>query len=67
MQIKVITYVLPFRPYFYPGCDTSLIFKKLKLNPGEVIGFSFFAVLPDIDGIYFGRFRFTEYYFIIFL
>jgi len=44
----------PFDHIFIPVAILLLFSKKLKLNPGEVIGFSFFAVLPDIDGIYFG-------------
>ena len=44
----------PFDHIFFPVAILLLFSKKLKLNPGEVIALSFFAVLPDIDSIFFG-------------
>ena len=44
----------PFNHIFIPVAILFLFSKKLKLNHGEVIALSFFAVLPDIDSIFFG-------------
>jgi len=42
-----------FNHIFIPIVILLLFSKKLKLNPREVIAFSFFAVLPDTDIIFF--------------
>ncbi|MFZ3169267.1 MAG: metal-dependent hydrolase [Candidatus Methanoperedens sp.] len=44
----------PLDHIFIPVAILLLFSKKLNLNPREVIALSFFAVLPDIDGIFFG-------------
>ena len=44
----------PLDHIFIPVAILLLFSKKLKLNSGEVIALSFFAVLPDIDSIFFG-------------
>ncbi len=42
-----------FSHIFIPVVILLSFSKKLKLNPGEVIAYSFFAVLPDTDIIFF--------------
>ena len=44
----------PLDHIFIPVAILLLFSKKLKLNQREVIALSFFAVLPDIDSIFFG-------------
>ncbi len=44
----------PLDHIFIPVAILLLFSKKLKLNQREVIALSFFAVLPDIDGIFLG-------------
>ncbi|MDO8725282.1 MAG: metal-dependent hydrolase [Candidatus Methanoperedens sp.] len=44
----------PLDHIFFPVAILLLFSKKLKLNPREVIALSFFAILPDIDVIFFG-------------
>ena len=43
----------PLDHIFIPVAILLLFSKKLKLNQREVIALSFFAVLPDIDSIFF--------------
>jgi hypothetical protein len=42
-----------FTHIFIPVVILLLFSEKLKLNPRNVIIFSFFAVLPDTDSIFF--------------
>lgn len=44
----------PLDHIFIPVAILLLFSKKLKLDQREVIALSFFAVLPDIDSIFFG-------------